>query len=419
MEQGTGKTLTALKVAGNYWVRGLIDNLLILGPKSVLSVWEEELTNLLIPYELVDNNPLKPVYNLEKLSICLCNYESFRKYKGKASKITKSYDMVIADESHRIKNPNSIQSKQTYFISRYSKYRLALSGTPKGNSDFDFFAQYRFINDQIFGPRVKSHKEEYFDPCGWMGHDLKLKENMKDKFYKLVNDYSFRITKEEALDLPELVETKILVELDRKTRKIYDKLKNDRFINLQNKTIETDLAVTLVTKLQQLTCGFLYDKDREAIKIGDCNKLKYLKELIEDHSSEKIIIFCKYTHEINLIRNHLKHCRILCYSGESDDSDWLKFIKTDNYDILVSQIKKGGTGLNLQCASTVIFFSLSYSYIDLSQAKDRVYRNGQKNKVSVYYLIGKDTIEESIYRVLQGKKSGAKEILDDYRKHSG
>lgn len=418
MEQGTGKTLTALKLVGNYWKKGIINNLLVLGPKSVLTVWEEELKHLLIPYQIdrANDSVLKPLSDPEKLTICLSNYESFRKLKGKANKLKTSYDMVIADESHRIKNPNSIQSKQTYFLSRNSKYRLALSGTPKGNSDFDFFAQYRFINDQIFGPKTKAFKEKYFEPCGWMGYDVRLRKECKEEFYELINQNCFRITKEEALDLPGMTETKILVELDNKTKKAYEKLKKDKFIELGEDTIEADLAITLVTKLQQLCCGFIYDENKEPVTIGSCEKIKYLKEIIEDHLGEKIIIFCKYTHEIDLLVKSLKAYKIMTYDGRSDNDSWLRFTKSNKYDILITQLKKGGTGLNLQCASTVVFFSLSYSYIDLSQAKDRVHRNGQKNKVSIYYLLGKDTIEENILKVLKRKQSGAKEILDDYRK---
>ena len=163
--------MTALKYVGNLWKRGEINNVLILGPKSVLTVWEEEFKNFLIPYTIV-HDPLTPSSKQEKLTICLTNYESLRRYKGKASKLKKSYDFVIADESHRIKNHNSIQSKQTYFLSRNAKYRLALSGTPKGNSDWDFIGQYRFIDDSIFGYKIKDIREKYFRQCGWMGHDL-------------------------------------------------------------------------------------------------------------------------------------------------------------------------------------------------------------------------------------------------------
>lgn len=415
MEQGTGKTLTALKYAGNLWKRGLIDNVLILGPKSVLVVWEEELKNLLIPYKIV-TDPLTPSSNQEKLSVCLANYESLRRYRGKANKIRSSYDLVIADESHRIKNHNSIQSKQTYFLARNAKYRIALSGTPKGNNDWDFIGQYRFIDDSIFGTKIKDIKEKYFQPCGWMMHDLELQPQKKEEFYDLIRQHSFRITKSEALDLPEITETKIKVELSKPTMKAYRQLVEDKLLELEDSTIEADLAVKLVTKLQQICCGFIYDEEHVPVEIGD-DKIKCLKEILEDHmGNEKIVIFCKYTHEIDMISKALrKTVNHMIYDSRSKNDDWLEFVRNPYIKVLITQIKKGGTGLNLQCASTVIFFSLSYSYIDLSQAKDRVHRNGQTKKVSIYYLLGKGTIEETIYRVLQKKKSGAKEILDDYR----
>lgn len=418
MEQGTGKTLTALKYAGNLWKRGLINNLLILAPKAVLTVWRQEISDsLLIPYIVSDGKEaaLSPLSFNDTLSITLLNYEAMRSLKGKGNKVKHFYDMVIADESHRIKNPNSIQSKQTYFLSRGSKYRIALSGTPKGNDDYDFFAQYRFINPQIFGFRTKDMKENYFEPCGFMGHDLRLRKDKKEEFYKKVNDNSFRITKKEALDLPPITETVIPVDLSKKAWKLYEAMENEHILELEDCNIKAELAITLVTKLQQICNGFIYNEDRKPVLFENKNaKIEVLKELLLDHQQEKIIIFCNYRQEIDLLVSSLKNYKILVYHGDSKVDDWKKF-QSGKYDILITQIRKGGTGLNLQIASTVIFFSLSYSYIDLSQAKDRVHRNGQKNKVSVYYLLAKNTIERHIYRVLKNKGEGAKAILDDYR----
>lgn len=417
MDQGTGKTITSLKILGNWYKRDKVNNLLILAPKSVLTVWEDEIEKFLsIPYTISKDikDVLKPKKIDNGIFICLAaNYEILKRFKGKSNKLKNFYDMVIADESHRIKNPNSIQSKQAYFLSRGSSIKLALSGTPKGNSDFDFFSQYRFINDEIFGAKTKLFRDKYFDPCGWMGHDVKLKESKKKEFYSLVNQYSFRVTKQEALELPPLVEKNIWVELSPKTQKIYDKLKKESLIEIGLKTIVADLSITLVTKLQQICCGFIYDEDKEPILIGD-EKLKVLKDLLQDHNNEKVVIFCKYTWEINTLKRALSKYRILIYDGNSSIDEWKKF-KTNKYDILITQIKKGGTGLNLQNASVVIFFSLSYSYIDLSQAKDRVYRNGQLNKVTIYYLLAKNTIEKNILKSLNNKKEGAKAILEDYR----
>lgn len=421
MEQGTGKTLTALKYAGNLWKRGLINNLLILAPKSVLTVWVQEIyESLSIPYHLSEGKEaaLSPLSFNDTLSITLLNYESMRSLKGKGNKVKHFYDMIIADESHRIKNPNSIQSKQTYFLSRGSKYRIALSGTPKGNDDYDFFAQYRFINPQIFGFRTKDMKENYFEPCGFMEHDLRLRKDKKEEFYKKVNDNSFRITKKEALDLPSITETIIPVSLSPRAWKVYETMEKEHILELEDCNIKAELAITLVTKLQQICNGFIYDGDKKPVVIDNKNvKIEALKELLFDHRGEKVVIFCNYRHEIDLIFTSLKNYKVLIYDGRSKVDDWKKF-QSGNYDVLITQIRKGGTGLNLQNASTVIFFSLSYSYIDLSQAKDRVHRNGQKNKVSVYYLLTKNTIERHIYRVLKSKGEGAKAILDDYREYS-
>lgn len=409
-----------MKYVGNLWKRGLINNLLILAPKSVLGVWEQELEDSFqIPYNLSreKDSPLNPQITPGFLNITMMNYEALKRYKGKSNKLKNYYDMVIADESHRIKNPNSIQSKQSYFFGRGAKYRLALSGTPKGNNDWDFFSQYRFINDTIFGNKTTSCKQEYFEPCGYMGYDIKLRDNKKEDFYQKINDYSFRITKDEALDLPEITENIIPIPLDKKIMGYYEQIKEENILELKNEQIRADLAITLVSKLQQICSGFIYNEDKKPIELGCFDKVNYLKDLLLDHSKEKITIFCKYTYEIDLLIRELKNYKILVYDGRSKADGWKKF-NSGKYDILITQIKKGGTGLNLQIASTVIFFSLTYSYIDISQAKDRVHRNGQTHKVSIYYLLAKNTIERNIYRTIQLKKDGAKAILDDFRKSS-
>ena len=402
-----------LKVISSLWKKELADNCIIFGPKNVLSVWEKELKALLIPYRITDD--IKPVKDPKVFTICLINYEKLKRYKKQ--KFKSYWDIAIADESHRIKNRNSVSSKVVYKMCKGCEYKFGLSGTPMGNSEIDFWAQYRFINPEVFGEKYSNFDKEFFKPCGYMGYDRKFRSKIKKElFYQIVNDNSFRITKNECLDLPSLVETVIPVEL--KCKKAYDKLEKELILKYTNKsgdiiTIEAPLAITLVCKLQQLCCGFIYDDEHNVIPQGDDSKLEVLLDLLE--SGQKTIIFCKYTWEIDSIAEKLKDkYKVLVYDGRTKDrSMWQKF---DSYDVMVAQIKSGGTGLNLQCASQVIFYSLPYSYIDVSQAKDRVYRNGQKNKVTVYYLLGKDTIEENIYNVISRKLSGAHAILDDFRK---
>lgn len=409
-----------LKVITSLWKNEKINNCIIFAPKTVLTVWKHEIeSSVLIPICFTDE-VLNPQNNSNALTICLKNYESLRSFKK--SKRFHSYDLAICDESHRIKNRNSISAKVTYKLTRDSKYRFCLSGTPMGNEEIDFYSQYRFIDESIFGKRYKDFDQTYFKPTGYMGYQRKFKsESRKKLFYEVVNQHSFRITKDECLELPTMTETVIPIEIQ--CRKAYDKLKKDLLIEFENGsgdrlTISAPKAIVLVTKLQQLCCGFIYDENHCALPMNDSSKLEALKELIEDHNNEKVVIFCKYSWEIDRIQEELSKYKkhLLVYDGRTKDKDvWYKLNNESN--IMIAQIKSGGTGLNLQCASTVIFYSLPYSYIDVSQAKDRVYRNGQKHKVSIYYLIAKNTIEENIYRVICAKKSGAVAILDDFRKN--
>lgn len=405
MEQGTGKTLVALKVAAYYWKTNQIKSVLILGPKAILSVWEDEMAKFLcIPYTI--NSPQNGYLNFT-----LINYERLKNYRKK--RVRQKFDLVIADESHRIKNRNSIQSRVSAKFAEDAKYTLALSGTPRGNTDIDFYAQYRFINPRLFGS-WKEFDKEYLKPCGYMGYDRKFRTLKLKQFQNIVQSNSFRITKAECLDLPPLTETIIPVELN--NRKPYDKMEKELLLRFKDHkdiiTIEAQLAVTLVSKLQQLASGFIYDENHNAI-LTDTSKITALEDLLS--KEHKTIIFCKYITEIDAIYKHFhKEYKIMIYDGRTEDKSIWK--KLPEYDIMIAQIKSGGTGLNLQAASVVIFYSMTFSFIDISQAKDRVYRNGQKEKVSIYYLLSKNTVEEDIYKRVQEKCDDARLILDDIRK---
>lgn len=409
--------MVMLKVISTLWKNEKIDNCLILAPKTVLSVWEKELAdNLLTPWELVDSTS-KPIKKEGKLVVCLQNYEALSKFKK--SKIKKSYDLVICDESHRIKNRNSISCKVACKLGSFSNYKFCLSGTPMGNEEVDFYAQYKFLDPTIFGT-YKEFDRKFFKKTGYMGYKRKFKsETHKKLFYKIVNEHSFRITKDECLKLLGKQET--IIPVDLKCMKAYNKLERELRLLFENDKgerveIEAPLAITLVTKLQQLCCGFIYDNEHNVIPQGDDSKIIEVRKLLKQFPERKFVIFCKYTWEIDNLAEELSRThRVLVYDGRTRDKKiWTK-LSTD-YDILIAQIKSGGTGLNLQCASIVIFYSLPYSYIDVSQAKDRVYRNGQSQEVGIYYLLGRDTIEENIYNVVTKKLSGAQAILDDFRK---
>lgn len=391
-DTGFGKTRVATAIMMELYATGKIKSALICGPKSALDVWPQELSLFTCP-----------------IKVTYLNYE---RTPSLVDKKLPSYDLIIADESHRLKNRNAIQSKILWKLGKLAKYRLALSGTPQGNSVEDYWAQFRFVDSDIFGDRFKIFASTFLKPCGWMGKKWKLNPLKANLFTSILHEYSYRITKEEALTLPPLTMHKIPFELTGEAKDSYEKMVEEHILEINDTEIGADLAITLVNKLQQMCSGFIYNEEDLYI----FNQVDKVKKLLEILPQGKVVIFCKFEAEIQILREALKNRSILLYTGKVKNKEiWKEFQNTNKYDIFLANLKTGGTGLNLQSANQLIFFSTGYSYLDFYQARDRVYRRGQKNPVDIYCLYAKGTVEESIYRVLDNKGKSAKQVLDDYR----
>lgn len=390
-DTGFGKTRVATAIMMELYAKGKIKNALICGPKSALQVWPRELSLFTCP-----------------IKVTYLNYEKTPSLVG--TKL-KKYDLIIADESHRLKNRNSIQSKILWKLGKLSDYRLALSGTPQGNSVEDYFAQFRFVDPDIFGENFKQFAQVFLSPCGWMNKKWKINSQKSELFNSILHEYSYRITKEEALDLPPIKTHMVPFELTRDASEAYYDMLEEHILEINDKEIDATLAITLVGKLQQICSGFIYGEELHIF-----NSLDKITKLLEILPQEKVVIFCKYEAEIQLLREVLKNRRILLYTGETKNKQiWEEFQNTNKYDVFLANLKTGGTGLNLQSACKLIFFSTGYSYLDFYQARDRIYRRGQTKPVDIYCLYAKDTVEESIYKVLNKKGKSAKAVLDDYR----
>lgn len=390
-DTGFGKTRVAAAIMMELFAQKKIKSVLICGPKSALDVWPQEVSNFTCP-----------------VKVTYLNYERAPSLVG--TKL-RAYDLIIADESHRLKNRNSIQSKILWRLGKLAKYRLALSGTPQGNSVEDYFAQFRFVDPDIFGENFKKFANNFLIPCGWMNKKWKLNPQKELLFNNILHEFSYRITKEEALTLPPITTHMVPFELTGDAKLAYEEMVEDHILEINDTEIDATLAITLVGKLQQICSGFIYGEELNIFE-----SLDKITKLLSILPNEKVVIFCKYEAEIQLLRAILKNRSILIYTGETKNKGiWKEFQNTNKYDVFLANLKTGGTGLNLQSACKLIFFSTDYSYLDFYQARDRVYRRGQTKPVDVYCLYAKNTVEESIYKTLKKKGKSAKQVLDDYR----
>ena len=458
-EMGCGKSLTAIAVMGAAYRMKKIKKVLVVAPASVCSVWKNELSGFAgFPFSSriltgTKDQRLKSLAGLkdavegkdedkneensedyipgenageDPLKIAIINYESV--WRPEMYKEIESWcpDMVIADESQRIKSLKAKQSKAMHKLGRMAKYRLILSGTPIQNNALDLFSQYLFLAPEVFGNNFFEFRSRYAVMGGYEGREVIGYKNL-DELIRREYDIGYRVTKKDALDLPEQVFETIPVHMDRKTENLYNKLVESCIAELEEeKTVKLDNVLTKLLRLQQFTGGFLKtDEAPEPEKIFD-GKLDALSDILEDHvisSGKKLVIFCRFKAEIKAIKELLEKKKIKygCIYGEvsmQDRGDIVSKFQTDpETKVFLAQEDTAGLGITLTAADTAVYYSVNYNYASYAQSLARIHRIGQHNTCTYIHLVCEGTVDEKVLEALQCKEETAKLIVDDWKKY--
>jgi len=403
MEQGCGKTLPTLCRLLELGKEGKIKNALIVTPKATMGAWHRDMAL----FEPADRMILE---NL----ITVINYDSvWRKGKG----YDRQWDVIVLDESHKIKNRNSKRAKFLLRLSLEAKYRYILTGTPIGNGQLEnIWAQYTFLKPTIVRGRIaseifgtyKQFEDKYCILNQWW---KPYKYTNVDELQDIINQYCYRVTKAECLDLPEKLPDEIY-EIELQEPKLYKELHKHSTIEEMDLLAENPL--TRMTKLRQICSGFL-NTDTETIELK-CEKLKVLEEFLEDWN-KKLVIFCEFKHSINAISNLLNKLKIQHVILDGDQKNkqiWRQFQEDSKIQIIICQYQSASMGIDLYAADTIIFYEPTLSSNTLEQAKDRIHRIGQTSKCSYIHFITKGTIEVAIYRALKNYNDFSKKLFEEY-----
>ena len=425
MEMGTGKTITSIAIVGKAYLTGKIKRLLILAPKSIVAVWEDEFSKFAdFPYSLsvlsgTSQNKAKLLKGIlhSGLEVAVVNYDSVPLIEKEF--IAWHPDFLICDESSKIKNPTAKMSKATYRIAKVCKYRLILTGTPIQNNPLDFFSQYKVLDDRIFGKSFYAFKNEYAvlgtynQPIGWR----KLPELVKK-----AHSIAFRVTKAEALDLPDTIDEIRPVTLEDKAQKLYKAFVKESYMELSKGEVTATNILTRLLRLQQITGGFIRpDEESERYEQISSAKLDALEDIIDTAISEnkKLVVIARFIPEIREICRMLDKKKIkyghICGEVKDRAAEVERFQNEPDCMIFVGQLQTVSMGLTLTAASTMVFYSLSYNFADYSQAKARIHRIGQKNNCLYIHLVVKNTVDETVLKVLEQKENIAAKIVDDWR----
>lgn len=425
-EVGLGKTLTAAAVAGARFNRSEVKKLLIVCPLAVLPVWEKEMKSLTVKntvhlLEGTKNKRLDLLRHFPEngLSVAVINYEGTRILEDDLIKWKP--DMLILDESQKIKNPRSKQTKAVIKIAEKTKYKIILTATPIGNNASDVFSQWRVIDESIFGKSFYSFRAKYMVMGGFQGREVVGYKNMKE-FMKKMHSKALRIRKEDALDLSKQVFETKYCELEPKAKSIYQALKRDCTLKLENGEITATNILTQMLRLQQCSDGFLRADDSDTYEKVSEAKLKLLKETVIDilSGNEKIVVFARFTKEIEAINKILKALKVehLTLDGRTKNKGEVvkEFQEKENIKVLVCQTQVGGVGITLTSASVMIFYSLTFSFIDYMQAIGRIHRINQNHRCLYINLVARNTVDEHIVKAIEEKKSLSDNVVNNWHK---
>ena len=429
MEMGTGKTAVSIAVAGCMFQHGKVNRVLVVAPLSILGVWKEELEKFAgFPYTLtvLKGTLAKKKEQLtrlpdEGLQVVAVNYESA--WRLEQELMAYNADLVIADESHRMKNHRTRQSEGMHAIGDMARYKLLLTGTVITNRELDVFSQYRFLNPQIFGTSFDSFRNRYFFMGGYGFHTPIFRRWLTEDFLRKVHSVSYRITKEECLDLPAVFEEVRTVDLERNAIKIYNNIADKCYAELDESEVTTTNILTKLLRLSQITGGHLPDNDGVSNTVSRA-KLNALSDLIDSAIAEgkKLVILAHFVPELDDIQELLESKKIdyaVIRGGVKDrDEEIRRFQYDDGCRVFVGQLAAAGLGITLTAASTMVFYSLDYNWSNFEQAKARIHRSGQKENCHYIYLVCRGTVDRKVLYSLRQKKLLAKMVMDDFRKGS-
>ena len=442
MDMGTGKSKVLIDNFSVLYDKGYIGGVLIIAPKGVYRNWSSnEIPTHMPEHVLADiciwqpNHTQKFLNTWKKLfednynlKIFLMNIEAFSTRKGVevAEKFLLAHGTLMAiDESTTIKSKNAKRTKSIVKLGKMAKYRRIMTGSPITKSPMDLYTQCEFLNPELLGHKsFYSFQYEYAiikrrNLGSYSFNQIVGYKNLKE-LNGLLDNFSYRVRKQDCLDLPDKVYTKRVVELTPEQAKMYSDLKKIALGICEEGTVTPTTILTQLLRLQQVCSGHV-KLDDGTIKTFSSAKIKELEAVVEEING-KAIIWANFTHDIEsivelLIKMYGEDSVVSYYGATSTDQRDYAMSSFQNSDspvrFFVGQPRTGGYGLTLTQASTVIYYSNSYDLEVRLQSEDRAHRIGQVNKVTYIDIIAEKTVDEKVLQALRSKIDIASVVLQE------
>ena len=364
----------------------------------------------------------------EDLHILCMNVEAFSTKKGLdfAAKFLNCHNTYMAiDESTTIKNPGAKRTKNIVSIGKYAKYRRILTGSPVTKSPLDLYKQCEFLDEFLldhssyytFRTRYAVMRKAHFN-----GRSVEIVVGYKNlgELSEKIKDFSYRVLKDDCLDLPPKTFMKRIITLTPEQDKVYQQMKKMALALMNGKMITTANALTQLMRLHQITCGHFKADDGSFQEIKN-NRLSELMEVLEELEG-KAVIWAHYQYDIETIVKSIKKRygdnSVVTYYGKTPNDERQDNIKSfqdpeSPVRFLVGTPQTGGYGITLTAANTMVYYSNGYDLEKRTQSEARIDRIGQTKPMTYVDIIAEGTVDERIVKALVKKINIASEVMGE------
>ena len=413
-EPGLGKTLQSIATIN-------LANAfpcLVICPSSLKINWQREWEKFTDKKAMVLSDKVRDTwtffYQTGMHQVFIVNYESLKKYFVQRIKKAEGWTLrdvefrnsiqlfksVVIDESHRCKSSSTQQAKFCKGICAGKEWVIELTGTPVVNKPKDLVPQLSILNriDDFGG--YKNFVNRY---CAGQNEA----SNLKELNYMLWKNCMFRREKSLVLtDLPDKIRQVNTCEIT--NRKEYMDAERDLIQYLQMYKDADD------EKIERAMRGEVMVRINILRQVSARGKIRDAAEFVKDfrENGQKIILFCSLHDVVDELKRYFPTAVSVTGRDSQDEKQHAvdRFQNDPKVDVIICSIKAAGVGLTLTASSNVAFIEFPWTYADCCQCEDRAHRIGQKNSVTCYYFLGRKTIDEKVYKIIQAKKNIANAV---------
>ena len=362
------------------------------------------------------------------LHILVMNVEALSTKNGVtfANKFLSCHETLMAiDESTTIKNPDAIRTRSIVQLGRSAKYRRILTGSPVTKSPLDLYKQCEFLNEGLLDyTSYYAFKSRYsvLRTANFGGRSVQIVVGYKnlDELSERIEQFSYRVLKEDCLDLPSYSFTKRIIQLSKEQQKIYQSMKQLALAQQNGKLMTTATALVQLMRLHQITCGHFKSDDGTIQKIKN-ERLDALMDILSEVEN-KAVIWAHYKYDIEIIVETIKKeygpDSYVTYYGDTPSEirqNNIKLFQDENSKVrfLIGTPQTGGYGITLTAGNVMIYYSNGYDLEKRTQSEARINRAGQKRKMTYIDIIAEDTVDEKIVDALRKKIDIASKVMGE------